>query len=311
MKIVVLGAAGGIGQPLSLLLKHGLPSGNTLSLYDIAAMTPGVAKDLSHVPTPARVEGYAGPDLDEALHGASVVLIPAGMPRKPGMVRAELIQFNASIAAGLVEAVARVCPRACLGIITNPVNTIVPMAAQILRRAGVYDRRKLFGVTTLDTLRANTFVAEHAGRFPGEIEVRVVGGHSGKTILPLLSQVHDVSFTPEEIAALTHRIREAGTEVVEAKAGAGSATLSMAAAGCRFGLALVRGLRGHPGVVECSYVEGDTGHARFFAQPVRLGVEGVAEFMPIGPMSAYEEVALATMLDELRDEITKGENLEV
>lgn len=274
-------------------------------------MTPGVAKDLSHIPTPVRVEGYAGPELDAALAGASLVLMPAGMPRKPGMERAELIHANASIAAGLVEAVARVCPKACLGVITNPVNTIVPMAAGILQRAGVYDRRKLFGVTTLDILRANTFVAEHAGRQPGEIEVRVIGGHSGKTILPLLSQVPGVTYTQEDIESLTHRIREAGTEVVEAKAGAGSATLSMAAAGCRFGLSLLRGLQGQPGVVECAYVEGDGTHSRFFAQPVRLGVEGIAEYLPIGPLSPYERASLDAMIDGLRAEIAKGEALEL
>ncbi len=98
----------------------------------------------------------------------------------------------------------------------------------------------------------------------------VIGGHSGVTILPLLSQVHGVSFTEQEVADLTKRIQNAGTEVVEAKAGGGSATLSMGRS-CTFCLSLVRALQGEQGVVECAYVEGDGQYARFFSQPLLLG----------------------------------------
>ena len=58
----------------------------------------------------------------------------------------------------LIEHVAKTCPKACVGIITNPVNTTVAIAAEVLKKAGVYDKRKLFGVTTLDVLRSETFV---------------------------------------------------------------------------------------------------------------------------------------------------------
>jgi len=79
----LLGAAGGIGQPLSLLLKQS-PLITSLSLFDIVG-TPGVAADLSHIETPARVAGFVGPEqLGEALQGSDVVVIPAGVPRKPG-----------------------------------------------------------------------------------------------------------------------------------------------------------------------------------------------------------------------------------
>ncbi len=83
--------------------------------------------------------------------------------------------------------------------------------------------------------RSETFVAELKDKDPGDVRVPVIGGHSGVTILPLLSQVEGVeSSLDEEIAALTTRIQNAGTEVVEAKAGGGgSATLSMGQAACR------------------------------------------------------------------------------
>ena len=76
-------------------------------------------------------------------------------------------------------------------------------------------------MTTLDVVRANTFIAELKGFDVAKTNVPVIGGHSGVTILPLLSQaVPKTSFTEAELIALTERIQEAGTEVVKAKAGA-------------------------------------------------------------------------------------------
>ncbi|WP_305839081.1 malate dehydrogenase [Photobacterium leiognathi] len=307
MKVAVIGAAGGIGQALALLLKNRLPAGSDLALYDIAPVTPGVAADLSHIPTPVTIKGYAGEDPTPALEGADVVLISAGVARKPGMDRADLFNVNAGIVKSLAEKIAVVCPEACVGIITNPVNTTVPIAADVLKKAGVYNKRKLFGITTLDVIRSETFVAELKDKAPGDIRVPVIGGHSGVTILPLLSQVEGVEFTEEEIKALTLRIQNAGTEVVEAKAGGGSATLSMGQAACRFGLALVRALQGEQGIVECAYVEGDGKHARFFAQPVLLGKEGVEEVMDYGSLSDFEQSAMESMLETLKGDITLGE----
>ncbi|MBJ7222575.1 MULTISPECIES: malate dehydrogenase [unclassified Brenneria] len=308
MKVAVLGAAGGIGQALALLLKTQLPSGSELSLYDIAPVTPGVAVDLSHIPTAVKIKGYSGEDATPALVGADIVLISAGVARKPGMDRSDLFNVNAGIVRNLVEQIASTCPKACIGIITNPVNTTVAIAAEVLKKAGVYDRNKLFGVTTLDIIRSNTFVAELKGKQPQDINVPVIGGHSGVTILPLLSQIPGVSFSEQEAADLTKRIQNAGTEVVEAKAGGGSATLSMGQAAARFGLSLVRALQGESNVVECAYVESDGKYARFFAQPVLLGKEGIVERKDIGTLSAFEQASLTNMLDTLNQDIELGES---
>ena len=308
MKVAVLGAAGGIGQALALLLKTQLPSGSELSLYDIAPVTPGVAVDLSHIPTDVNIKGFSGEDATPALVGADVVLISAGVARKPGMDRSDLFNVNAGIVKNLVQQIAKTAPKACIGIITNPVNTTVAIAAEVLKKAGVYDKNKLFGVTTLDIIRSNTFVAELKGKKCGDVEVPVIGGHSGVTILPLLSQIPGVSFSEQEVNDLTKRIQNAGTEVVEAKAGGGSATLSMGQAAARFGLSLVRALQGEKGVVECAYVEGDAEYARFFSQPLLLGKNGIEERQSIGKLSAYEQQALEGMLDTLRKDIQLGED---
>ena len=306
MKVVVLGAAGGIGQALGLLLKTDLPAGTELALYDIAPVTPGVAADLSHIPTPVSVEGFSGEDPSPALVNADVVLISAGMARKPGMDRSDLFNINAGIVENLVSSCADNCPKALIGIITNPVNTTVAIAAEVLKKKGVYDPLRLFGVTTLDVIRSSTFVAEIYDRNPKEISVPVIGGHSGITILPLLSQ-SGFEFSDEDAAAMTKRIQNAGTEVVEAKAGGGSATLSMGQAAAKFGLSLVRALNGEKDVIECTYVEGSGELARFFAQPVLLGKNGVEKILSYGTLSEFEQATLNDALETLKSDIKIGE----
>jgi len=306
MKVTILGAAGGIGQALSLLLKTQLPNGTELSLYDIAPVTPGVAADLSHIPTDVKVTGYSGEDPSPALVSADIVLISAGVARKPGMDRSDLFNINAGIVKNLVSSCADTCPKALIGIITNPVNTTVAIAAGILKQKGVYNPARLFGITTLDIIRSNTFVAEVNGVSPEDVNVPVIGGHSGITILPLLSQ-SGFQFNADEAAAMTLRIQNAGTEVVEAKAGGGSATLSMGQAAAKFGLSLVRALNGEKGIVECTYVEGSGDKARFFAQPVLLGKNGVEKILDYGSLSDYEQTTLNDALDTLRSDIKIGE----
>merc|ERR1719150_2296952 len=95
---------------------------------------------------------------------------------------------------------------------------------------------KVVGITTLDIVRANKFVGEIAGKNPNFINVPVVGGHAGATILPLFSQDKVAkTIDAEKIPDLDKHVQNAGTDVVDAKGGKGSATLSMAYAGARFG----------------------------------------------------------------------------
>jgi len=283
--VAVIGASGGIGQPLSLLLKLD-DNIKELTLFDVVR-TPGVAADLSHCNTPVKVKSFVGMDnIGNALKGQDVVIIPAGMPRSPGMTRDDLFNTNAKIVKTIAEACAWYSPNAIFLIISNPVNSMVPLFAETLKlkgmssliclmpllihtlSTGTYDPRKVFGVTTLDIVRANTFVAEHQGLDVKKMKVSVIGGHAGTTILPLLSQVPNTHFTDQEIAQLTHRIQFGGDEVVQAKDGAGSATLSMAFAGYSFATRLFQAIQGVPNVVENTFVENNLTAAPFFATPV-------------------------------------------
>ncbi|KAG8100914.1 hypothetical protein GUJ93_ZPchr0163g22911 [Zizania palustris] len=189
-KVAILGAAGGIGQPLALLMKLN-PLVSLLSLYDIAG-TPGVAADVSHINSRALVKGFVGDErLGDALEGSDV---------------------------GLCTAISKYCPDAVVNMISNPVNSTVPIAAELFKKAGTYDEKKLFGVTTLDVVRAKTFYAGKANVPVTVVNVPVVGGHAGITILPLFSQVTPASnaLSHEDIKALTKRTQDGGTEVVEA-----------------------------------------------------------------------------------------------
>jgi malate dehydrogenase len=291
---------------MALLLKES-PLVTQLVLYDVVN-TAGVAADLSHIETPAQVTAFQGSDqLPDALKGCDVVLIPAGVPRKPGMTRDDLFNTNASIVLELCKAAAQSCPEAMLGIISNPVNSTVPIASEIYKRVGVYNPKKIFGVSTLDVVRANTFVAEAKNLNVEETNVPVVGGHSGVTILPLLSQVKpSVTFTDEEIASLTERIQNAGTEVVNAKAGTGSATLSMAYAGTRFANSLLKAMKGEPNIVECAYVLSDVTEASYFATPLKLGPNGIEDNLGLGLLSPFEKQKLEEAMPELLGNIKKG-----
>jgi len=307
-KVAVLGAAGGIGQSLSLLLKMN-PMISDLALYDVGQIVKGVAVDLSHCNTASTVNGFCGnEELGEALKECDLVIIPAGVPRKPGMTRDDLFSINAGIVRDLTQGVADHCPNAVVAIISNPVNSTVPIACEVMKQNGKFDKRKILGVTTLDIVRSDEFVSTLKGLDVNDVDVPVIGGHAGITILPLLSQTFpQTSFSERETEDLTIRIQNAGTEVVEAKAGGGSATLSMAYAAARMGEAILRGLSGESDVYECSYVSSDiVPDMPFFATKCKLGKEGVEEVSPIGDITAYEQGWLDKLKPELKAQIDKG-----
>ncbi|GMM34912.1 malate dehydrogenase [Saccharomycopsis crataegensis] len=336
VKVAVLGAGGGIGQPLSLLTK--LDSRVTeLSLYDIRG-APGVAADLSHVNTQAKVTGYqpASPkdesQLQKALTGCDIVIIPAGVPRKPGMTRADLFKINAGIIKGLVTGVAKFSPNAILLVISNPVNSTVPIAAETLKQYGVFNPEKLFGITTLDLVRAETFLAQLLKINPAEVKgkISVVGGHSGDTIVPLvqstpLGKQVARALSSDQYSKYINRVQFGGDEVVNAKQGAGSATLSMAYAGYRFAELVISALTGTPSYDSSKipepafvYLPGLVGGKAiaqqagvdFFAVPVVFGAGASVKTVinPLEGLTGSEKKLVEVALKGLKPSIKKGED---
>ena len=123
------------------------------------------------------------------------------------MSRDDLFKINAGIVRDLAKGCAEFCPKAFILVISNPVNSTVPIAAEILKSQNVFDAKRLFGVTTLDVVRAETFVAEILGeKNPQNLTIPVIGGHSGETIVPLFSQIKSGSKIPEDkLDALVNR----------------------------------------------------------------------------------------------------------
>merc|ERR1712113_1100895 len=169
--------------------------------------------------------------------------------------------------------------------IVNPVNSVVPAMCELWKKAGL-DPKKIVGISTLDVVRANKFVQEITGK---RAQVPVIGGHAGITILPLFSQDKTAkTIDADKIPDLDKRVQDAGTEVVNAKAGKGSATLSMAYAGAKLGAAVLGGLQGKRRI-ECAYVKSDVEDLPYFTSKVVFGESGVSKVLPLGELNEYEK----------------------
>merc|ERR1712032_1575170 len=203
-------------------------------------------------------------------------------------------------------AVAKYCPNAVVALIVNPVNSVVPAMAELYKKKGL-DPKKILGVTTLDCVRANKFVAELTGADPDDVEVPVIGGHAGVTIMPVFSQdKYAKKISPDKIPELDKHVQDAGTDVVNAKAGKGSATLSMTYAGARLGKAVLAGLNGTP-TTECAYVMSDVvADCPYFTSKVTFGKNGVEKIHGIGKLNEYEKGRLEQACTALQAEIKSG-----
>ncbi|CAK0793466.1 unnamed protein product [Prorocentrum cordatum] len=166
--------------------------------------------------------------------------------------------------------------------------------------------KKIVGITTLDCVRAEKFVHEVTGQPVGGISIPVIGGHAGTTILPLFSQdAAGATIPADKVPDLDKKVQDAGTVVVAAKNGKGSATLSMAFAGARLGRAVLSGLAGTP-VTECAYVESTITDLPYFASKVTFGKDGVETVHDLGPLSDYEKGRLEALKPVLKEEIAAG-----
>merc|ERR1711865_501540 len=192
-----------------------------------------------------------------------------------------------------------------VALIVNPVNSVVPAMATLWEKKGL-NPMNVVGVTTLDCVRAEKFVHEITGKPLEEIIIPVIGGHAGTTILPLFSQnQHSRTIAADKIPGLDEKAQNAGTVVVGAKNGKGSATLSMGYAGARFGRSILSGLSGTP-TVACAYVKSSITSCPYFATKVTFGRNGVETVHPTGELSDYEKGRLAALLPVLQEEVDCG-----
>jgi malate dehydrogenase len=206
-------------------------------------------------------EGY------EALAGASIVVITAGLPRKPGMSRMDLIEVNAKIVRQVAENVAKHAPEAVLIVVSNPLDEMTALAAKV---SGFPSSRVLGQAGMLDTARFSYFVATRLGVPVGSVRTLTLGSH-GDTMVPVPSACTvdgkplDSLLAADEIEALVTRTRNGGGEVV-ALLKTGSAYYAPSAAAAR----MARAVAEDSGAVMpvCAWVDGEYG-----ISGVYLGVE--------------------------------------
>ena len=219
-KIALVGA-GQIGGTLALLA--GLKHLGDIVLIDIVEGVPqGKALDLAQT---APVEGFdavlAGTNNFADMKGADVVIVTAGVPRKPGMSRDDLIAINAKVIANVADNIKQHCPNAFVIVITNPLDVMV----WVMRELSGLPHNKVVGMAgVLDSARFRTFLAWEFGVSVEDVTAFVLGGH-GDTMVPLVrySTVAGIPVpdlvqmgwsTQEKIDKIVQRTRDGGAEIV-------------------------------------------------------------------------------------------------
>ncbi|XP_067205900.1 malate dehydrogenase-like [Linepithema humile] len=288
-RVAIVGL-GGVGKSLAHLLKTYPGSLTELRLCN-RSDPEGIVEELNHIPTKLPVRGFKGIDrLSLGLQNADVVVVTAGIARRPDMERRHLFMENAALTRDIINICADRCPDALIAIVTNPLDSMVPVAAGVLKTRGVYRPERLFGVCQIDQMRAQRFYAQVIGQEPRRTYVPVVGGHAENTTVPLFSKARpNVPLTEEETKALIQLVREAGKRVVQAKKGAGGSTFSMASATLSFVHNLCRAIHHEPHVIISAYVESTVTNARFFSNELLLGPRGVHRNLGYGTVTTFEQ----------------------
>jgi malate dehydrogenase len=265
---------------------EGKPEGLALDMNQ-ARPVEGFETKVTGQTTGPNGEGY------EAIAGAGIVVITAGLPRKPGMSRMDLIEVNAKIVRNVVENVIKHAPQAVLVVVSNPLDEMTALAAKV---SGFPPRRVLGQAGMLDTARFSYFVAEKLGVPVGSVTTLTLGSH-GDTMVPVPSACFVdgkplSSLLPDdEIEALVNRTRNGGGEIV-AMLKTGSAYYAPSAAAAR----MARAVAEDSGAVMpvCAWVDGEYG-----ISGVYLGVE--AEIGAVGVRRIVERDLSESELAALRE----------
>ncbi|XP_035742130.1 malate dehydrogenase, mitochondrial-like [Vespa mandarinia] len=308
MKISILGANNETGRFLSLLLKRSCLI-DEISLYDRES-THYLASELNQIDTRCKVTTYPHNEecLTQTLQDAKVVILVAGKNLKYELTSTELLESNAEILSDLLPNVIRSCPRAMIAIAMQPINSLIPIAVEMYKKAGIYEYKHIFGVNTLDCVRANSFVAKMVNIAPECVMVPVIGGCCPYTCIPLFSQMKPhVYLSAKNMKDLINFVREADEEVSKANNGNVSIYAS-AFAIARFCISLCKAIRQQSGVVECAYVRSCViPEVTYFASQLELGPNGIQKYLGIPPINDDECKLLLDAIPVLIKAINQGE----
>lgn len=265
---------------------EGLPQGKALDLQEAAPIEQHDAR-------------LMGSNTYEASKESDIIVITAGIPRKPGMGRGDLLATNAKIVKGIVEQVAPLSPRAILIVVTNPLDAMCHVAFQ----TSGFPRNRVVGMAgILDAARFRAFIAEELNVSVENTHAFVLGGH-GRAMVPLprYSTVAGIpigEFMPQDrIDALVERTRWGGAEIVDLLKTA-SAHYAPASAIVEMAKSI---LKDKKKILPCAaYLQGEYDiHDLFMGVPVKLGKEGIEQIIEV-TLTEEEHAALRKSADFVR-----------
>lgn len=312
-KIALIGA-GQIGGTLALLA--GLKDLGDVVLIDIAEGIPqGKALDISEA---APVEGFDGKFVGsndyDAIEGSDIVIVTAGIPRKPGMSRDDLIGINTNIIKSVGENIKKFAPDAFVIVITNPLDVMV----EVMQRVTGFAPEKVAGMAgVLDSARFRHFLADEFNVSVEDVTAFVLGGH-GDTMVPCVrySAVAGIPLpdlikmgwtTQEKIDAIVDRTRKGGGEIV-ALLKTGSAFYAPASSAIAMAESYLKDKRR---VLPCAAkLNGEYGiNGLYIGVPVIIGANGIEKIIEI-ELNEEEKImfeASVKAVQSLVDDLDKAE----
>ncbi|HSB71694.1 MAG TPA: malate dehydrogenase [Candidatus Methylomirabilis sp.] len=299
-KIGLIGA-GQIGGNLALLAAQ--KELGDVVLFDIPAaegMAKGKALDIAQfLPVAGRDARLRGTSSYEEVAGADVCIITAGIPRKPGMSREDLLETNIKIITDVAANLKRVCPQAFCIVVANPLDAMVYAFKQLTG----FPKQRVVGMAgILDSARFRTFIAMELNVSVEDVQAFVLGGH-GDDMVPLtrccsVGGIPVTELLPKDrIDAIVERTRKGGGELV-ALYKTGSAYYAPAAAAIAMAEAY---LHDKKRVLPCAaYLEGEYGiHGCYFGVPVVIGAGGVERVLEV-KLSEEERALVSKSLDSVK-----------
>ncbi len=289
-KVTVVGAGNVGATAAQRLVEKGLAD---VVLIDVVEGLPqGKALDLQEA---APIEGHdakpIGSNAYDVSKGSDIVIVTAGIPRKPGMSRDDLLATNANIVKTVVEKTAPLSPEAVIIIVSNPLDAMCHVALE----ASGFPKHRVIGMAgVLDSARLRAFIAAELHVSVENTHAFVMGGH-GDTMVPLprYSTVAGIPITElmpsERIDALVERTRNGGAEIVSLLK-TGSAFYAPASGAVEMAEAILKDTNK---ILPCaSYLEGEYGiNDLFIGVPVKLGQGGIKEIVQVS-LTEEEQAAL-------------------
>ena len=299
--VAVIGAGQVGATAAQRILEKGI---SDVVLFDVVEGVPqGKALDLMEA---ASIEGHdrriLGTNRYEDVAGAEIVVVTAGLPRKPGMTREDLLALNAKIITDVCGNIKKFASDAKVIIVTNPLDLMTHLAAKVTG----FPKNRVFGMAgVLDTARMQFFIADRLGLIPHEVQAIVLGGH-GDLMVPVSSQTRvngkalKGEIPVDELSKIEQRTRDGGAEIV-AFLKTGSAFYAPASSVCEMVRVI---LRNEMKVLPvCAYLGGEYGlKDMYFGVPAQLGKNGVERVLEIS-LTPEEKNALTQSAGKVRQGI--------